>query len=54
VNLDCYGIGYGMFDDSLGCHVTSYPRCDGSQLAEEMQKVFSNFHAVLTGKNFKK
>ena len=54
VNPDGYGVGYGIFDDFLGSHVTTYPKCDGSQLVEEMKKVFSDFHAVLTGKNFKK
>lgn len=54
VNAESYGIGYGMFDDSLGCHVTTYPKCDGSRFVEEVKKVFGDIHSVLIGKNFKK
>lgn len=54
VNPDGYFICYTIFDDFLGCYVTSYPRCDSSQLVEELKNVFSDIHSVLTGKNFKK
>lgn len=54
VSPHSYGIGYGMFDDFLGCNITTYPKCDGSQFVEEVKKVFSDFHSVFTGKNFKK
>lgn len=54
VNAENYGLGYAMYDDFLGCNVSTYPKCDGSQLTEELQKVFSDIHSVLTGKNFKK
>lgn len=54
MNPDSYGVGYGILDDFLGCLVTSYPGCDGSQFVEETKRVFSNIHSVLNGKNFKK
>lgn len=54
VNPENYGLGYAMYDDFLGCNVSTYPQCDGSQLVEELQKAFSDIHSVLTGKNFKK
>ena len=53
VNPDCYGIGYNIFDETIGCHITTYPNCDGARLVEELNKVFNDLHTVLTGKNFK-
>ena len=53
MNPDCYGIGYNIFDEAVGCHITTYPNCDGARLVEELSKVFNDLHAVLTGKSFK-
>eukprot|EP00731_Ephydatia_muelleri_P037937 Em0604g4a len=54
VTPDGYGVGYGVKDDSLGCHLTTYTTRDGSEYLKHLGQVWTDLYDVMNGKNFKK
>ena len=54
VTPDGYGVGYGVKDDSLGCHLTTYTARDGSEYLRHLGQVWADLYDVMNGKNFKK
>ena len=54
VTPDGYGVGYGVKDDSLGCHLTTYAARDGSGYLKHLGQVWADLYDVINGKNFKK
>ena len=53
VTPDGYGIGYAIFDDSLGSIVTAYPDVGGTSLSDLLgafEQAVREIHAVLEGR----
>jgi carnitine O-palmitoyltransferase 2 len=48
------GVGYGIFDDRLGCNVTCYENgADAKEFLQYVSSSLEDMHSILNGKNFK-